>query len=134
MTIEEFCKPLIDSLHEIIETCNEIRKQHNMVTEDVIKILDNAELLRLEMQERLRTYVNDKSVPLETRFIVWARHCEKHNCPTDSTIIDALAEAGYYVAGYNGVYTYTDVLNHCGYSDEVKELLIRENCKSITVL
>lgn len=48
-----------------------------MKTEDIIKVLDNAEQLWFEMQDAIREYVLDKNIPLKKRFRVWEQHCDK---------------------------------------------------------
>lgn len=106
-----------------------------MKIEAIIMVLDNANKLRDECQERLRKYVLDESVLLVERFRVWVAHCDKRNHTTIGiNFIRKINAKGIIIVGCNGM-TYRDFLvEFDGISiNEMKELLIQENFGTLIV-
>jgi hypothetical protein len=47
----------------------------------IVQTLQDAELVRRESQEALQKYVNSKQFPLEERFNIWEKWCDKKHHP-----------------------------------------------------
>jgi hypothetical protein len=107
-----------------------------MKTADIILVLDNAACLRREMQQQLRVYVLDRSVPLDLRFKAWAAHCDKlHHRDDDIDFVDKLLAAGFVMPfSSRGTVTYHHLLFHYADNKIVMELIIEKNFGSLIIL